>query len=132
MVSLLCPALRLPSRLTKHLPGIHQQSHPSVHQVSGPLAHQQVRPDSQAGCLIMKDRKTSHTLSPTVKDHMYPTYDKTCTSYIVSSACISFVSYFTLFCMAFLKKNKKNIDFNHSTYLGSKMGKKKSTVFSFP
>lgn len=36
---------RLPPRLTKHLPGIHQRSHPSVHQVGSPLAHQQVMLD---------------------------------------------------------------------------------------
>lgn len=73
MVSPLSLGFRLPSRLTKHLPDIHQRSHPSVHQVGGPLGHQQVMPGGRVGCLIMKDRKTSHTLSPRVKAHMYPT-----------------------------------------------------------
>lgn len=39
------PGPRLPPRLTKHLPGIHQRSHPSVHQVASPRAHQQVMLD---------------------------------------------------------------------------------------
>lgn len=41
MVSPLSLGFRLPSRLTKHLPDIHQRSHPSVHQDGSPLGHQQ-------------------------------------------------------------------------------------------
>lgn len=73
MVSPLSLGFRLPSRLTKHLPDIHQQSHPSVHQDGSSLGDQQVMSGGWAGCLIMKDRKTSHTLSPTVKTRMHPT-----------------------------------------------------------
>lgn len=82
VLSPLSLGFRLPPRLTKHLPHIHQQSHSSVHQARGPLAHQQVMPCGCAGCLIMKDTKTSHTLSASVKAHMYPTLDQKCISYI--------------------------------------------------